>query len=633
MIDYMTFKKGCSTYAILKIIHLIVGYFFLTSHLAAMDGMGTLEENGITSPTIVRKSLSSLPIPSKSFEEIEKITRQQYPQYFSDIDKLDEVAVENYRTNWFNFTGKSKDIFLSLHNPTLLPFLKSITQYLEDFAKEHSQYDEIINRFIREIQFYQEIECVSLSWFDKLPFRFLCATSTMSLPERDFISHLTEPHPSLFFALQENEAWKNHESSVKSMDRYDDRTLGLPSYKYFILAPDTVKKIEECIEKALPLQTTCGLWGTSELGIAFIVKAMLNDIFLVGVPIKNLSAHGIPLSPFGFGVHDLFHKSVDHRRFKFIQHVIDLGEKYVANGGSLQKFLSLFLPPTLNKYRGIMDSLQEIYQRLVCTFDQLDSQKAMLGFFWILHEEPCFPSILYTVRNFDDILKIITEDEGETDTPTNITRSTEKITAGVDLRDHFETSPLDGTSQWNDEKIIEWVVRNKKVREARKYELMGYDGHPNEFINRDDIVSQKVKRSPRYIDVSFMLRQGEELTYSFQTLFYNVQATHDALKILELIGIKTKLPDLLTTENPRVVAESFIRKGEEDINDLIIHFRKVASFFANEDIPGKGSLIQRYVLVYDSLEKEIIKALSEQNEECHVCNVQQKQEGPIKEYQ
>lgn len=595
MYRVMRFKKVL----FIALAYLNIAFFTLSSPLMAANE----EEIAVSSGSF------------KNFQEIEHAVKERYPRYFRGSDKLDEATIENYRKTWVSFTGTNMEVFLVLHNPALLPALEKLEKAFIDYDRLHSGHAEVVSRFLREIQFHKENEAVSPCWLEILPFRLLCATSTINSQERDFISHLTEPYPTLFLSLQENQAWRNHESTVEIMKRHNNKISGLNAYQYCYLSYEAVQEIKEIIEKSTPKQITYPIWERGQIGISFIVKEMLNDIFLFGVPLKNLKAHGILSSPYGFAVHDLFHMSVDHRLFSLIQHIIDQGDKYVSNGGSVQKFLSVFIPAALTKYKGIMDGLKEIYQRITGTFEQLESRKAMLGFFWILHEEPIFPSYLYTVRNFDDILKIITEDDGKSDVFTDFPSSTKEqddvsisliepeaernLASGIDLNDHFKTSPFDGTSEWTDDEIIGWVLKNKKIREARKYELIDYFGQDDEPINTEDIVAQSIRRSPYYIDVSFTLRQGGELVYSFQTLFYNMQATHDALRILEFIDIKTDLPSLSLTQNPRVAAQAFIHKGEKDIDNLIKCFRKVASAFANENFQGGESLIERYSRLYD----------------------------------
>src|SRR3990167_5969907 len=108
--------------------------------------------------------------------------------------------------------------------------------------------------------------------------------------------------------------------------------------------------------------------------------------------------------------------------------------------------------------------------------------------------------------------------------------------------------------------------------------------------------------------MTFTRRQGGELNYSFQTLFYSLNAIHESLKLLNLIGIKVPLPDLSSSSHPSETAQYFIKKGERTMESLIRHFCKVASVFANENISGKGSLIERYKQLQEefNLEKPIL---------------------------
>ena len=557
-----------------------------------------------------------------SFQEIEDKIQVQYPRYFSGKTNLDRSVIENYRKSWTHFTGKNKNVFFVLHNPTLLPLLEQLKISLRDYGVQNTKHAEVTKHFIREIQFYHENSAVSSRWLENLFPRFLCAVSINTPEEEDFFAHFPYPHSELFPVLKENEAWKTHEATMQCVNRYHNSLLEGPRYQYSVLSLEMIQAIEEAVENALPVKIVYPLWGMGKLGPAFIVKTMLEDIFLIGLPLKSLTAHGIPLSRYGFAFHDRFHETVDHRRLEFIQHVITQAEEYITTGGSLQNYISHIIPSHILKYQRLMGGLQEIYERLIATFDQLDSRKAMLGFFLILHEESNFPSVIYSLKNFDDILSVITEDDGEPlenedDVFYNLSIDTKRIPLLPMLEnmpdskyanDPFETSPLDGSSSWTDEQLIAWVINNMKVRKARKYAFMAYSDDEDKSINKNDIIKQKVKRSQRYIDITFTLRQGGELNYSFQTLFYSLNAIHESLKLLNLIGIKVPLPDLSSSSHPSETAQYFIKKGERTMESLIRHFCKVASVFANENISGKGSLIERYKQLQEesNLEKPIL---------------------------
>jgi hypothetical protein len=241
-----------------------------------------------------------------------------------------------------------------------------------------------------------------------------------------------------------------------------------------------------------------------------------------------------------------------------------------------------------------MGSLREIYGNMVTKLLPYrgieEYRKAILGFFWITREEPYFPSALYNMNNFDEILETITSQSSLNGENT----LADDIDSWRSSYDPLQTSPINGVSQLNDDEIYTWVLDHMTRGDAQsnKYWPFFQDYPP---ITQQEISQQKIVRTNRFIDVIFKTKIGEELRYSFPTLYHKWRNLDDNIGLLRFGGTHIEKPTLTALEDSRTIAQATLDQVNQAIKSHVTSFGKVASFFANYDPQGnETSLAQRY---------------------------------------
>jgi hypothetical protein len=511
--------------------------------------------------------------PDTSYQAMAPQIQARHPEDFTGQGSILSDVVTAYRQSRADYTGRVADAFATLHNPKLEPFAQQVEAFLRSYASAHPNH-AFTQRLLREVQTRREDEDLSSSFLWTLPFRHAAERSTITDAEKDFFTNIV--YPDLFFGMLENKGWRNHDSAYANL-----RSVAEASYSESLSSKGT-EKIAERVDKLFPASAPYPCLGYGILGLSFLVENYLDQIFPIGFPMDRSYVHGVSLSPYGFAAHDRLHAEIDPREDELHRHVLQRGEDYFCKGGNVDDFIEVYPSIAVAKYNLLRGALKEIYKNLgskLLLRDGLDAyRKVMVGFFWILHEEPNFPSELYDMNDLNAVLKVITP------APNN------------DLDDPLQTSPLTGKTEMTDEDIIRYALKQT----------------PSAAL--DDIESINVTRSPRFIDVTTRFRNGEKTEESFPTLYSEWEDVSDDLGLLEFGGTKIEKPDLTRVEAPRSVALATLKKVNEEMRALVKHFIEVATFFANYDPQGQGnSLGNRYFNQHRKLEEKAKKDLGVEN--------------------
>jgi hypothetical protein len=595
-------------------------YFLLLSFLICTQQYASatdkqLSANEVTALQTRCVGLSQLQ-PYVSQHELEKMAQLRFPDEFEGAEVLDLNLVRSYRQTQAQFKGAVREVGYVQHDVALKPLAANIRNAFVEFAGM-PQYSSVAKRFLAEMNYHAEIEDVNPEWVVSLPLRFAAAIGKHTADQKALFSHV--PFPSYFFGMIENEAWKTESATVKSVDEYNNKGFELPdddecTSSHFYGA--VVDQISDQVKRALPAVATYPIMNKAKFGISFMVRSNLNDIFPIAFPFhereqksKKLIAHGIKMSTFAFGTHDALHKLADARRYEFFQHIFYRGERYVKAGGNAWKFAEVYTPVAVQKYGMVMGLFNRIYDAMVgklLPYRGIEEYRAaMAGFFWIDHEEPYMPREIYDYNDVDEIIAIAASQDGMN----SGSYSMGPIDSWNDSYDPLNTSPLDGSSQLDDEAIFTFVETALTLGHSN-----GYKYHDPYFFTMkvsdqlDKIVGKKVLRGKRFIDAIYRSKNGQEYVFSFPTLFHKWLNADDNLGILSYGGTHITKPDLTMVDDPRAEAIETLEYIEEAIDDHVEHFVDVATFFVNQG--GENSLAQQYFRQHFALEQRVKAQLS-----------------------
>lgn len=546
-----------------------------------------------------------------SQKEIEQIAHAKFPREFQGVNDIDQTVVDGFRKTQLGYKGIVSDTSITLHEPAIYPLAAKFKGALNSFAANES-YTQIAERFINEMHFHDVMEDVNPAWLYGLHLRFAAAVSPITADQKTLFSHV--PFPSIFFGLLEKDAWKNEASAFSNVEYYDNKGFEIPEYYIsYHLSGQMIDSICDVVERALPAKVMYPFVNQDKFGVSFIVRSNINDIYPIALPFyeknpkaKAIAAHGTELSTFPFATHDELHSLVDRRRNHFIQHVIKEIDWEVEAEGDAWEFARVYIPIALQRYHMVNGLLNHIYNDMVGTLlphrGLAEYRKAMLGYFWIDHEAPYFPSSIYDMNDVDKIINTITSLKGVG----AVSGSINEIDSWSSPYDPLETSPIDGSSRLSDDEIYQFVEEKLTTADSNghKYDLVSYPASL-----QYDIKEKKIARGDRFIDVFYRYYDGCEYQFSFPTMYHKWLNADDNLGLLQYGGTRIKKPAFLPNyimgaEDPRVIAQNTLAHIEQAINGHVIHFRNVASFFVNRG--EENSLAKRYFKRHFNQEKKLL---------------------------
>lgn len=528
--------------------------------------------------------------PRPSYSELEEIHQIRHPSDFTGIQTVDLQIVQAHRQQLARLPIGTDDLPLAFHNPALSPLVDKLEGFIRTQAAHHPTSKQL-SRILMEITFQRGTEDLNPLWLFNIHFRAAAALSKRGKGERDVFAHT--PNPELYFGLLAHNTWHNNLSSYLGIMEFGNKGHDLRRGFLSCLPDQVCDDLYTNMQRILPGKIVYPCLEAGKFGISFLVRNLLRDVHPTAFPSQSLFGHGTRLSQYGCAVHDWLHSLADRRRDELMTFVVEQADWHYVNGGNIPDFMKVFPYVARAKYLTLMGSLHEIYMdmgaKLIPYRGITEFRRAMVGFFWSMHEKPNFPAKLYRMNDLDKVIETITTDES---TPSAVSFSLEEYDLWESSFDPFETSPLNGQSPKNDDEICRWVLANMKIDQANCYKYL--DCSSDYPIFQNDVVSRKVNRSKRFIDVIFSMRDGTELKYTFPTLYHKWKNMDDNLSLLRYGGTKIAKP-ALDKVNARDIAKKTLDLVRDRLDDHIEHFKTVASFFANYEPRGEGSsLAQRY---------------------------------------
>jgi hypothetical protein len=530
-----------------------------------------------------------MPSIEPSLPEAEHIIANHLPNQFRGLKRFNPLVVEKFRYFYRNFPG-NQDFAAVTHFPDLLPFVIEL-----DKTMASSGHTPVISKFRSEIDFHVKNRDVSMAWVLGIHLRYMAGTSVISEEERDLFTHVVRPE--IFNGLIKREAWQDHFKTFFSIGIEDDLDRGIEThYLTQNIHGKAIDYASSQLSRYYPANFYYPILGQGHFGVSFLVGSSLRGVFLMAFPPRPLKAHGTRLG--AFGLHDALHGMVDPRQRSLESYIVEEADHYVGRGGDAINFIERFTPHAVRQHRALMSALLNIYQdfitRLLPAYGRQEFVETMNGFFWVQHEASGYSPFSYKSHDLEGIIEKLAR------------------AAVSGLRDKYgwessfdplETSPIDGRSALTQEQMVHYAFENRLVKDRRiilpssyyqQYPLPGQAEYLRGLARKKQIKA-KVSSSPRFIDVAFSFNSGQQITYTFPTLFHKWLNMDDSIGLLNLKGSdRLTKPFLQGTPYPRQLAIQTLDKVRERLEQTIYHWRDRAIFFAKYSRPDGSTLSNEY---------------------------------------
>jgi hypothetical protein len=539
----------------------------------------------------------------------QQAVQRHHPEDFEGMEHMNKETITAYRSSQAQFTGKQMDVFYALHNPNLIPLLRKLEDHMNYQAAWNPNQKRPIGKLLTEIRFHRDMEEISPLWFLGMHFRFATATSTIREDERELFAHV--PHPEVYEGLVTGNAWNGLLTSMVSMGAYENEGLELrQDYPSTQIMGKGLNKVIQHLARALPDSIQVPMVGCGKFGVSFMVKCFLDRISPLAFSNQELEGHGVKFSHLGMPLHDALHDKVDRRVYNLTKHVIKRADTFIATGGDAWNFAEIYPPIAVQKFQAVMGALEKIYgdfhTKLLVYRGLHDYRKAMVGFIWAAHEAPHFPAKLYNMNDLGQIIDTITSHSPMS-----------AVNAAVDEYDSWEssfdplnTSPLDGSSSLSDDELYYHVLQSRAIEDAQIYKFT-LNVRTKTPIYEEGIGASQIVRGKRFIDVSFEMKNGEELKYSYPTLYHKWLNMNDNIGLLAYGGTLIEKPELSCVEDPRTLALAKLDEVSHGIAAHVKFFREVAHFFSNYELRNQTSLGKRFFFDFTKREQKVIKDLND----------------------
>lgn len=445
--------------------------------------------------------------------------------------------------------------------------------------------------------------------------RYAWTISTFTETERDAFNHFTRPY--IFRGLSSEKSQESelapfiNVSKEENENPYPESTFerGSSSSLHYEAADQLRTKFRgSCPSKIVVVRP-----GSGKFGMTFLVRQYLQGVFPVGIPSKPTKVHGVELSPLGFGVHDILHANVDARYRKLRSYFVREAGQYVKSGGQLEDFTETYLPYAIGQHERFMEgllSLSDLFLARLLPSDKQAYDRAMIGFFFVIHEYPGFSEKHYSENNLEFILSRMIE------------RTRESLSEGDEASNDFlKTSPIDGKSSLSPEQIKKMTF-DRFVGDEQTYSaLYSLDGTyiwndpQKSFEEKKKLIlpllkTVTIESSPNFYDVIFELKSGKKQKYTFATLYYRWHNLDDPLALLKMASIPIQKPELPEDrEGARKVALETLDRVSGELNRCLDCFAHWGSYFLNQEYGAEDSLKDAYRTSYGEQEVAIRKTL------------------------
>lgn len=330
-----------------------------------------------------------------SKEQINNLFATKYPELFTGCEKIDHYTIEQIRAPFRNdFERGWLEHLTSLEEPA---------HNLKEKIKSLAIDDRLKNKLLCEIDYKISAQEVTYYWFLSLTFRVLALEAYPSEQEFAFFKH--SPHPwahAALFAQNPDISEAIMSFNITKPSKKDRSSIFQKGY----ISTEMFQELEKRVAYANP-NVYYPVFGVGIFGLAQMVSDSLDRTFLLGMPDKQQHAHGIQMSQGGFAVHDLVHGLVDTREEATFALATNLMERYINQGGDARVFLELYPPYAAKNEELLKKSLESIYKSMLTELlptDEPRFNKALVGFFLIMHEFPFFSPNTYAQKNLEVVL-------------------------------------------------------------------------------------------------------------------------------------------------------------------------------------------------------------------------------------
>lgn len=539
--------------------------------------------------------ISYSPRYSLSNQEAHALAVQKLPANFKGHNDINLEVVNGYRAFIRNSPNISQIVQVD-HVEALKPLTTALKKYiLQNPALEPN----VTNRFYLEITEREKANKIDPVWLIFVHLRYAAAVSELSKDERNLFKHLV--NPQILRGLFESNSWLDHYKAITSIALADDHKNSTgATYTFQNVHYEIGELIDKQILKYFPPTVFYPFPGIGKFGICFLIQSYINQIFPLGLPAANkndnrIQAHGSKLSRVSFMIHDTLHADVDPRGGTVKAHIINKTEQYYSRGGITIPFVKYYTPLAVKYYIVLMHSLEQIYnkfiQHLLPYYGKNEFQRAMVGFFLIVHELPAYRGDVYSNNDLEDIISSMVK--------WSKAAQNSKFSWESSF-DPLNTSPIDGKSIFCKEQIFRSFVDKHLAKDARI--LMPscyYSTSPlpdrAEYI-RELVSGYKITNSDRFIDAEIVFRTGQIIKYSLPTLYHKWTNLDDSIGLLKLAGINIIKPDLtgLEREASRKLARDTINQVREQLVILLDDFARKAKFYAIHQFEPQPSLTNKF---------------------------------------
>lgn len=363
------------------------------------------------------------------------------------------------------------------------------------------------------------------------------------------------------------------------------------------LVDDTTAKVGRVSVPSYPV------FGRGKMGLVTLIEAFINRVYPMPVTSKNLTAHGIGMTPFLFGLHDYLHAYGDQasKDAAFDSAAYTRLEKLADGKIDVDDLVLPVVTYMTAKSNLIEDSLSQLvdlyFTAYLPTYTMAHLKKAMVGFFVTMHEDLNISPQIFDLANFDDILKLIL---GE---------------AVNEQNDILKTDPITGKTSLSAEQVLDAILAAGLPAKEQRYYYT-----PELRFKRADLTGKTyridITESPMMTTVKVKVAGGVEYTWQIETLKYELADALDDVALLNIAGIKITPPteETLSAENGRDAALAYLQKVSDGMNICRSFFKESASDLLMYTPLGKTkSLWQTFWDKSKKLEKKLADDVSKIN--------------------
>ncbi len=323
-------------------------------------------------------------------------------------------------------------------------------------------------------------------------------------------------------------------------------------------------EVEKISRATVPLY---GIFGHGKLGLAPLIESFMNRIYPMPITSQSLTAHGIPMTPLLFGLHDYLHakgdadlkeEAFDTATYAEFEEVAK--DKIDVDG--LAAPVARHMVARSNLIEDTMSQLLDLYfTDYLPTHRMSDLKKALVGFFVTLHEDFDIEPRIFKEHNFDTILAIFLSDDYDKDMP-----------------DILETDPITGKTSLTAEQVLDAILADGEPAQEERNQV-----YSEYRFKRSDLEGKKyridVTETPMMITVKVKIAGGTEYTWNIETLKYSLASTLDEVGLLKIAGITITPPtqEELSSENGRAIALAYLDEVSDAIRECRSFFKATAS--------------------------------------------------------